>query len=134
MRQKINWHIDAPEEAVEVKMSRAALGQILANLIDNSIFWIMRHKGIGKGGEIQVRLERLETGFKVTLSDDGSGVPEEDQASIFEPYFTKKPNGIGLGLYIARLVIEPYGKLIYRDDCDLPGACFEASFQAGVGL
>lgn len=134
MRQKIKWHIDAPREAIEVKMSRAALGQILANLIDNSIFWIMRDKGIGKGGEIRVKLERLDAGFKIVLSDDGPGVPEEDQANIFEPYFTKKPSGIGLGLYIARLVIEPYGKLIYRNDCDLPGACFEASFQTGVGL
>ena len=67
------------------------------------------------------------------FSDDGPGVPEEDRARIFEPYFSRKPNGIGLGLYIARLVIEPYGKLVYQDDCDLPGACFEVRFEKGVG-
>lgn len=132
MRQKIKYQIDAQQEII-VTMSRAALGQILANLIDNSIFWIMRQKGIGKGGEINVSIDQQENGFKITLCDDGPGVTEEDRANIFEPYFTKKPNGIGLGLYIARLVIEPYGTLTYLDKCDLPGACFEASFQTGVG-
>ncbi len=76
----------------------------------------------------------LEKGFKVRFCDDGPGIPERDRERIFEQYFTTKPNGMGLGLYIARQVIEPYGKLIYRDDCKLSGACFEAVFERKVGL
>ena len=63
-----------------------------------------------------------------------TGVPEEDRAKIFEPYFSRKPNGIGLGLYIARLVIEPYGKLVYDETGPFGGASFEAEFDHGVGL
>lgn len=133
-KQGIRYEIIAPQTPVLVKMSRACLGQIVVNMIDNSIFWLVRNKGGGHGGHIQVNLETLEHGFRLLFSDDGPGVPEEYRTRIFEPYFSRKPNGMGLGLYIARLVIEPYGKLVYRDDCDLPGACFEATFERRVGL
>ena len=132
-KQSISWSIVAPKEPIKIRIARAALGQIIANLIDNSIFWIIREKGVGNGGKIIVRLASLPAGFKLTLCDDGPGVNEADQFPIFEPYFSKKPNGIGLGLYIARLVIEPYGKLIYRAEGGLPGACFEATFERRVG-
>lgn len=129
--QGITYEIAAPAEPLKVRMARAALGQVLANLVDNSIFWLGR---TSKGGNITARLEPRESGFVVTINDSGPGVSEEDRAEIFEPYFTRKPNGIGLGLYIARLVIEPYGRLVYRDDCEHPGACFEAVFERSVGL
>lgn len=132
-RQKIEWKLEAPKEEVSVKMSRAALGQIVVNLIDNSIYWIVRSKGSGNGGNILLTLRPSKDGFELSVCDDGPGVAEEDRGNIFEPYFTRKPNGIGLGLYIARLVIEPYGKLIYREDGKLPGACFEAIFERRVG-
>ena len=130
--QKVERVIDAPE-SVEVFMARAALGQVLANLVDNAIFWLIRAKGAGKGGTIQVSLESRAGGFAIVVADDGPGVTEEDRGQIFEPYFTRKPNGIGLGLYIARLVIEPYGRLVYKADGPLSGACFEAVFERGVG-
>jgi signal transduction histidine kinase len=133
-RQNITYEIRAPRRPLIVKMSRAALGQIMANLIDNAIFWITRKKGAGKGGRIRVHVEPLKHGFQLLISDDGPGVPETDRIKIFEPYFTRKPNGMGLGLYIARLVIEPYGKLLYRPEHDLSGACFEAVFERRVGL
>jgi signal transduction histidine kinase len=133
--QMISWSIiDDSAEPVRVFMARSALGQVLANLVDNAIFWLIRTKGAGKGGVIWASIDPREHGFTVTVSDDGPGVPEEDRNEIFEPYFTRKPNGMGLGLYIARLVIEPYGRLVYRDDCELLGACFEAVFEQGVGL
>ena len=132
-KQKIKYEIISPHGEVMAKMSRAALGQILANLIDNSIFWIIRDKGVGNGGRIRIHLSRLKTGFRILFNDDGPGVEESDLGKIFEPYFTRKPNGMGLGLYIASLVIEPYGKLVYRADGELPGACFEAFFERRVG-
>lgn len=132
-KQGIQWKIRSPKTPIRVKMARSALGQVIVNLLDNSIYWITKDKGAGKGGQILVQLEPLASGFRVLLSDDGPGVEEEDQARIFEPYFTRKPNGIGLGLYIARLVIEPYGKLVYNSEGELAGACFEAVFERSVG-
>jgi len=131
--QQIRVRVEAPPEPVRVFMSRAALGQVLANLVDNAIFWLIRDRRPEEGRAIQIRLTTRDNGFSVSVADDGPGVPEEDKANIFEPYFSRKPNGMGLGLYIARLVIESYGYLVYRDDGPLPGACFEAVFERGVG-
>lgn len=132
--QKIEWRIDGPSEPVQVFMARSALAQVLANLVDNAIFWLIRSKGSGSGGTIRASITPLDTGFAITVSDDGPGVPEDDQSKIFEPYFSRKPNGMGLGLYIARLVIEPYGKLVYDQSEPLGGASFVAEFDHGVGV
>jgi signal transduction histidine kinase len=133
-KQGIKVSLKKPSEPIRARMPKAVLSQILANLVDNAMFWIVEKRGVGKGGRINAALRKLEHGFSIRISDDGTGVPAKNRDTIFEPYFSTKPNGIGLGLYIGRLVIEPYGRLIYRDDCDLPGACFEARFEKGVGL
>jgi signal transduction histidine kinase len=132
-KQKIAVDFKEPSEKVYAKMSRAVLGQILANLIDNSVFWLVRSKGIGNGGRLRVRLRSLEGGFTIVVADDGPGVEETRRDKIFEAYYTTKPNGMGLGLYIARLVIEPYGKLTYSERGRLGGAAFEATFEQRVG-
>ncbi len=122
-----------PKDPLVVHMSRSNLGQIVANLLDNSIYWLTHHHGDGKGGKIQIRLSQLKHGFRILLSDDGSGVPPEDRVRIFDPEFSRKPHGMGLGLFIARQVMDMYGMLRYRDDGPLSGACFEATFERKVG-
>jgi signal transduction histidine kinase len=123
-----------PTTPLVVHMSRSNLGQIVANLLDNSVYWLTRHHGDGKGGKIEIRLTELKHGFRLLFSDDGPGIPPEDRDRVFDAEFSRKPNGMGLGLFIARQVIDMYGKLIYRDDGPLSGACFEASFTQRVGL
>lgn len=134
-KQAIKTEIVASKsDPVIVHMTRAALGQILANLIDNSIYWLTRHHGDGNGGRIQIRVDRIVNGFKLTYADDGPGLVESDHERAFDAYFTTKPNGMGLGLYIARQVMERYGRLYYSTSRELPGACFEAVFERHVGL
>jgi hypothetical protein len=133
-KQKIKCELRASKQDVVVHMSRSDLGQILANLLDNSVYWLTQHHGDGKGGKIDIHVTTLKHGFRIRFCDDGPGVAEEDRERIFDQEFSRKPNGMGLGLFIARQLIERYGNLIYRDDCKLPGACFEASFEQGVGL
>jgi signal transduction histidine kinase len=123
-----------PSKPVIVHMSRSNLGQVVANLLDNSVYWLTRHHGDGKGGKIDIRLTELKHGFRILFADDGPGIPPEDRDRVFDAEFSRKPHGMGLGLFIARQVIEIYGKLVYRDDGPLGGACFEASFEERVGL
>ncbi len=132
-KQGIKYEIQTPDEEIKAIMSRASLGQILVNLIDNAAYWISRERGAGKGGHIRVSIKKIEGGFSILFCDDGPGVAPEDRSRIFEPYFTTKPNGMGLGLYISRLIIEPYGKLLFHEEASLPGACFEAIFEKKVG-
>jgi signal transduction histidine kinase len=133
-KQRITPSLRKPQDPVVVHMTRSALGQVLANLIDNSIYWLTRHHGDGKGGKIDIQWAHLVGGFQLIVSDDGPGVEKGDRERIFDPYYTTKSTGMGLGLYVARQVMERYGRLVYRDDGKLPGACFEASFERNVGL
>jgi signal transduction histidine kinase len=133
-KQNVTVERKWPSKPLVVHMSRSNLGQIIANLLDNSIYWLTRHHGDGKGGKIEIRLTELKHGFRILFSDNGPGIPRGDQARVFDAEFSRKPNGMGLGLFIARQVIEMYGKLIYRDDGPLKGACFEATFEQRVGL
>jgi signal transduction histidine kinase len=133
-KQGVKSELIETNGAIRARMSRAPLDQILYNLIDNAVYWISREHGEGKGGTIRVILSPAPKGFRILVNDDGTGVAPEDRVRIFEPYFTSKQNGMGLGLHIARLVIEPYGRLLLRDECDLAGACFEAVFERNVGL
>jgi signal transduction histidine kinase len=133
-KQQIKHVVRAPRQPIVVKMMRSALGQVIANLLDNSIYWLTRYHGDGKGGQITIELAGIPGGFRIRFCDDGPGVEEEDRERIFDPYFTTKPNGMGLGLYVARQVMDRYGKLTYRDDCKLSGACFDATFEKNVGL
>jgi signal transduction histidine kinase len=133
-KQKIEVVRRWPKEPLVVHMSRSNLGQIIANLLDNSVYWLTRHHGDGNGGKIEIRLTELKHGFRLLFSDDGPGVAPEDRGRIFNAEFSRKPHGMGLGLFIAREVMDMYGKLIYRDDGPLKGACFEAIFVERVGL
>jgi signal transduction histidine kinase len=133
-KQKIKVEFKRPKEPLVVHMPRSVVGQVTANMIDNSVYWLTRHHGDGKGGRINIDLRVTKTGFAFTYCDDGPGIPTGDHERVFEQYFSTKSNGMGLGLYIARQVMEPHGKLILRDDCKLSGACFEATFDKKVGL
>lgn len=133
-KQGVKISFKKPAKPLVVHMSRSNLGQIVANLIDNSIFWLTRHHGDGGGGRIDIQLSPIEGGFRVLFSDDGPGIPVQDRERIFEQYFSTKPNGMGLGLYIARQIIEPYGKLVINSEGELSGASFELTFERKVGL
>ena len=134
-KQKIVVELITPQSAVVVKMPRSALGQILANLLDNSVFWLTRYHGDGNGGKIQIVLRTLTEGFSISFCDDGPGIQECDRERVFNAYYTTKPNGMGLGLYVARQVMDRYGRILYqKNGCDLPGACFDVNFEKNVGL
>jgi signal transduction histidine kinase len=63
----------------------------------------------GKGGEIRL-VGRDEAGWvEVAVEDDGRGIEPADRARVFQPYFTTKPRGTGLGLFVCRQIVEERG-------------------------
>lgn len=97
---------------LKVRFDRAHLQQILWNLLNNA--W---QHGSRQKGSITVLVKPVQERHAVSLMviDDGPGVPAENQAQLFEPFFTTRAEGTGLGLYVAReLAHANLGQLGYH--------------------
>ncbi len=83
-----------------VRIVRDQVVQVFLNLILNAM------DATEEGGSIEIATS-LESGWiRVTVADDGHGIPPEKQPQIFQPYFTTKPTGTGLGLFVCRRLLE----------------------------
>jgi len=99
---------------------------IFVNLIQNSMFWLQERK---EGRRIKVLVTPRGSFTDIVFSDNGPGVEPEHHEAIFNPYFSRKPDGIGLGLTIVgELVTESGGTLALVDDGPLGGASFQMTF------
>ncbi len=116
----------------QLKMNRGRLTQVLDNLVMNSRYWLLQPVNMER--EHVVHIER--EGASIFFWDSGVGIDPAIEPRLFEPFVTNKPAGVGrgLGLFIARRLLEPYGCTIelsadrndrgnrYRFLIDLSGA------------
>ena len=77
--------------------------QVLLNVINNAKNKLTKTR---KGERIMIELDKEITRTKIVISDDGGIIPEKIIGFIFDPYFTTSKNGTGLGLYMAKMIIE----------------------------
>jgi K+-sensing histidine kinase KdpD len=108
-----------------VEVDRRRIEQVMTNVLSNAI------KFTPKGGQIDVRVSETSAGLQVCVSDNGLGIPEEDQALVFNKFYVvpdgRGLSGLGLGLYIAREMIELHGGRIWGESRLGEGStfCFE---------
>ena len=95
--------------------------QILTNLIDNSVYWL--DFDINDSKEILITIDGNNN--SIYFSDNGKGISDEDKPYIFDPFFTKKVDGRGLGLYIAQELLSNYRGTICLEDGYKPKSCNE---------
>lgn len=100
---KVEFKIVVPQDLPEVKVDRNYFKQVLLNLILNDI------QSMPRGGLLTLEAKAARGNLDVTIADTGDGIPKEILPKIFEPYFTTKTRGSGLGLSIARRIIEAHG-------------------------
>jgi PAS domain S-box-containing protein len=79
------------------------LGQVFGNLIGNAT------QAMPDGGQLSVISERNSDELLITVKDTGVGIPEENKDKLFEPLFTTKTTGIGLGLALAKTLVQGHG-------------------------
>jgi PAS domain S-box-containing protein len=104
-----------PDDLWVVEMDVAQIGQVISNITINAV------QAMPEGGALFVSAANrtltksasfpLEDGEYVAISirDEGIGIPKEDSGRIFDPYFTTKPTGTGLGLAASRIIVERHG-------------------------
>ena len=101
----IKLDINFGEEQLLVMFDRSQLHQAVWKLMENA----MQHAGRdGEAPNVRITMEHLpETGYcLISIGDNGPGIPDEQIAHIFEPFYTTNKQGSGLGLYIARQLCE----------------------------
>jgi signal transduction histidine kinase len=86
-----------------LQLDREQMKQAFYNVIKNSLEAMRRH------GTLRIRTDLDDTYVMVSFVDTGSGMSAENLSHVFEPYFTTKPSGTGLGLLIVRRIVREHG-------------------------
>lgn len=123
-RQGIALSVRAPSERVGVPIGRTAFRQIMLNLLENS------RNAMPNGGRIDVEAAFADRRVEVSVSDDGPGVPPEQRRRLFEPFFSTRDDGLGLGLAIVRKHLQEIGGEVVYDPSKSGGARFTATMPA----
>lgn len=105
----------AENSETTVLIDSTGIGQVLSNLLRNSVEALQEKAAAGKSAIIRVAAKSLDDGFAiVTVADNGPGLGEA-AAHLFEPLVTTKPQGTGLGLAICQSIIEGHGGRIWAE-------------------
>jgi signal transduction histidine kinase len=127
-RSKIKLEVEKLGSPLIAKCTDAVLLQLFINLFDNSIYWLTDINI--KNRKIFIRQDGNEG--KLIFTDNGPGIRIDDEPYIFEPFYSAKEEGRGLGLYIARQLLERIDYSIcladIKSDRILSGANFVVSF------
>ncbi len=106
------FQIEAPSEIPQLNLDRGQVKRVLLNLIDNAIA-AMNERGTVK---IKLTLNPVANSVRMEVSDTGTGISPEDKDHLFEPYFSTKKTGMGLGLSIVSAIIEDHSGTIQALD------------------
>ena len=112
--------IDAAAEHVAVHGDEDLLHRAVLNLALNAVQWA------GQGGRVEVQVDVVATDLmaprlgaaravRIRVSDTGPGVPEENAEHIFDPFFTRRPGGTGLGLALVQRAADAHGGAVFVD-------------------
>ncbi len=121
-----------PDGSTPVTTDPSEMQMIFLNLLDNSLYWLEKQPEDQR--HIAVQIRREDQGAQIIFSDSGPGVPEDIRDRIFDPYFSTKPEGVGLGLTIAGETAAEYdGSLELLASGPLPGATFRVRLRKRIG-
>lgn len=112
---------EAPEEEIIATFDQSQIIRIINNLVKNAIQAIPDYEPFPR---VLVRVERNQENVLITITDNGSGIPDAIRNKIFEPKFTTKSSGMGLGLAMIKNMIESYGGTISFDSVTDKGTTF----------
>jgi signal transduction histidine kinase len=100
---------------------RDQLVQVFLNLVLNAI------DATDRAGHVELSVARTDAGVEVSVRDDGCGIGAEDATRLFQPYFTTKKHGTGLGLFVTRKLVDEHGGTVTCESTPGTGTVFRVA-------
>ncbi len=113
--------VEVDDSLPEVVIDSTQIGQVFINIIQNS------YQAMTEGGILTIRANMSNGFVKVYFEDNGPGIPDKFISKVFEPLFTLKANGIGLGLAFSHGVVQRHGGMIEAQSEEGKGTKFIVS-------
>lgn len=98
MEVSTSFEQDFPKLTVDPSLLRRAFTNIIANAL----------QAMPEGGQLKIKAWKSKESAAISFQDTGKGIPEDIRAKIFNPLFTTREKGVGLGLAVAKLLIESH--------------------------
>jgi signal transduction histidine kinase len=117
------------DDSPRIRCDRVQLQQVMLNLIVNAI---QSMSGLEDGDrELHISTVSIDPkGVRVAVRDTGPGLRSQSLPRLFEPFYTTKPDGMGMGLSICRSIIEAHGGRLWATTCEPRGALFQFTIRA----
>jgi signal transduction histidine kinase len=122
---EIVFENDLKVDSALIMGDKDQLLRLFNNLIKNAVHAIEENDE----GRINIRLYESEKQYKISITDNGAGIPQEQQSRIFEPNFTTKSSGTGLGLAMCKNIVNHLQAKISFESEDGKGTVFYLEFE-----
>jgi signal transduction histidine kinase len=99
--------------------------QVVWNIALNGV------EAMDRCGQLSIAVSLSDVQVAIAISDTGRGIPVEERRRVFEPFYSRKPAGTGLGLTIARRIVAAHGGRIEIESTPGRGACFTILLPLG---
>jgi signal transduction histidine kinase len=119
--QMIDVDIDVPPQTL-LTADREMVRRALLNLVLNAV------DAMPEGGDLVITSYDGARGFELEVADSGPGLSDEDKRRVFEPFYSTKQHGTGLGLAVVYHVAEAHGGTVTASNCPEGGAAFTILF------
>jgi C4-dicarboxylate-specific signal transduction histidine kinase len=128
-RDGVTLQLVLEDAGATVRGDRVLLEQVLVNLIHNALHAMQEQPQLQAASPparrcIELSTRRVEQGLRITVADQGTGIPPDQLEQVFAPFFTTRLDGLGLGLNICRTIVEAHGGFIEVDNRAGGGAAF----------
>ncbi len=127
--KRLRLNVNYPETPVQIKADAEKLKLALLNIVINAIEAMEEGKG-----ELDITVQPLRQTVVLRITDNGCGIPEEHISRLFEPYFTQKRNGMGLGLAFTLNILQAHKAMIDVASNETTGTTFTITFPLAANF
>ena len=117
--ERVERTVQLPEDLPKVRSNQNQLQEVLLNLILNA------YQAMGeKGGQLTLSASRNGSQVILKVADTGPGIPATTLRKVFDPFYTTKASGTGLGLFVTQRILQSHGGSIELESTEGQGTCF----------